>query len=115
VKILEIHDDERPLAAPRGRLCQTAIWRPEKVLDYLGRYTHRVAISNNQLKALKDGQVTFTYQDYKHGQQHKVMAVADEFLRRFLLSVHTVGDLPLGRTAPPRTPLGHTPYCPETR
>jgi hypothetical protein len=34
---------------------------PERVLDYLGRYTHRVAISNNRLKELKDGQVTFTY------------------------------------------------------
>jgi hypothetical protein len=52
------------------------------------------------LKEPKDGQVTFTYKDYKHGQQHKVMALADEFLRRFLLHGHTVGDLPLGRTAP---------------
>ncbi len=61
---------------------------PERVLDYLGRYTHRVAISNNRLKELKDGQVTFTYKDYKHGQQHKVMTLcADEFLRRLLLHV----------------------------
>jgi len=61
---------------------------PERVMDYLGRYTHRVAISNNRLKELKDGQVTFTYKDYKHGQQHKVMTLsADEFLRRFLLHV----------------------------
>jgi hypothetical protein len=53
-----------------------------------GRYTHRVAISNNRLKQLKDGQVTFTYKDYKHEQRHKVMTVsADEFLRRFLLHV----------------------------
>jgi putative transposase/transposase-like zinc-binding protein len=61
---------------------------PERVLDYLGRYTHRVAISNNRLNELKDGQVTFSYKDYKHGQQHKVMTLsADEFLRRFLLHV----------------------------
>lgn len=61
---------------------------PERVLDYLGRYTHRVAISNNRLKELKDGQVTFIYKDYKHGQQHKVITLsADEFLRRFLLHV----------------------------
>ena len=39
---------------------------PERVLDYLGRYTHRVAISNHRLKELKDGQVTFTYKDYRH-------------------------------------------------
>jgi hypothetical protein len=61
---------------------------PERVLDYLGRYTHRVAISNNRLKELKDGQVTFTYKDYKHGHQQKLMTLsADEFLRRFLLHI----------------------------
>jgi hypothetical protein len=61
---------------------------PDRVLDYLGRYTHRVAISNNRIKELKDGRVTFAYKDYKHEQRHKVMTVsADEFLRRFLLHV----------------------------
>jgi len=61
---------------------------PERVLDYLGRYTHRVAISNNRLLDMKDGQVTFTYKDYKHEQRQKVMTLsADEFLRRFLLHV----------------------------
>jgi hypothetical protein len=61
---------------------------PERVLDYLGRYTHRVAISNNRLLDLQDGQVTFRYKDYKHEQQQKVMTLsADEFLRRFLLHV----------------------------
>src|SRR6516162_8900917 len=61
---------------------------PDRVLDYLGRYTHRVAISNNRLKEFKDGQVTFAYKDYKHEQRHKAMTVsADEFLRRFLLHV----------------------------
>jgi len=61
---------------------------PDRVLDYLGRYTHRVAISNNRLEELKDGQVRFAYKDYKHEQRHKVMTVsADEFLRRFLLHV----------------------------
>jgi hypothetical protein len=43
------------------------------VLDYLGRYTHRVAISNNRLKVLQDGQVSFAYKDYKHEQRQKVM------------------------------------------
>jgi hypothetical protein len=61
---------------------------PERVLDYLGRYTHRIAISNNRLIELKDGQLTFTYKDYKHEQRPKVMTLsADEFLRRFLLHV----------------------------
>jgi len=61
---------------------------PERVLDYLGRYTHRVAISNNRLLDMQDGRVTFSYKDYKHAQQQKVMTLsADEFLRRFLLHV----------------------------
>ena len=61
---------------------------PERVLDYLGRYTHRVAISNHRLLDMQDGQVTFTYKDYKHEQEKKVMTLsADEFLRRFLLHV----------------------------
>jgi hypothetical protein len=61
---------------------------PDRVLDYLGRYTHRVAISNHRLQELKDGKVTFSYKDYKHEQRQKVMTVsADEFLRRLLLHV----------------------------
>ena len=61
---------------------------PGRVLDYLGRYTHRVAISNNRLQALHDGQVAFAYKDYKHPQRPKVASLpADEFLRRFLLHV----------------------------
>jgi hypothetical protein len=61
---------------------------PEKVLDYLGRYTHRVAISNHRLQELKDGQVTFTYKDYRHVHRRKVVTLpADEFLRRFLMHV----------------------------
>jgi hypothetical protein len=61
---------------------------PDRVLEYLGRYTHRVAISNDRLKELKDGQVSFAYKDYKDEQRHKEMTLsADEFLRRFLLHV----------------------------
>ena len=61
---------------------------PERVLDYLGRYTHRVAISNHRLQQLQDGRVTFAYKDYKDGHQQKLMTLsADEFLRRFLLHV----------------------------
>lgn len=60
----------------------------EHVLRYLGRYTHRVAISNNRLLSLADGQVAFLWKDYKHRASKKTMTLqADEFLRRFLLHV----------------------------
>jgi len=61
---------------------------PERVLDYLGRYTHRVAISNHRLKTLHGDQVTFAYKDYKQPGQPKAMTLsASEFLRRLLLHV----------------------------
>jgi hypothetical protein len=61
---------------------------PERVLDYVGRYTHRVAISNNRLLAIEDGKVAFRWKDYRHGNRQKVMTIAaDEFIRRFLLHV----------------------------
>jgi hypothetical protein len=61
---------------------------PDRVLEYLGRYTHRVAISNHRLQELKDGQISFAYKDYKHEHRHKVMTLSTaEFLRRFLLHV----------------------------
>jgi hypothetical protein len=61
---------------------------PEQVLDYVGRYTHRVAISNNRLLDIAEGKVTFRYKDYRHDAQQKTMTLeADEFIRRFLLHV----------------------------
>ena len=61
---------------------------PQRVLDYLGRYTHRIAISNERIKGIKDGNVTFTYRDRKDGNQKKEVTMAgDEFIRRFLLHV----------------------------
>jgi hypothetical protein len=64
---------------------------PEQVLAYLGRYTHRVAIANSRLIELTDGQVSFTWKDYRHHDKLKVMTLpADEFIRRFLL--HTLPD-----------------------
>jgi hypothetical protein len=61
---------------------------PEHALRYLGAYTHRVAISNHRLVALRDGQVTFRWRDSAHGNKKKPMALPiDEFLRRFLLHV----------------------------
>jgi len=59
---------------------------PEYVLQYLGRYTHRVAISNHRLVSLADGQVTFRWRDSADHNQTKLMTLSlDDFLRRFLL------------------------------
>jgi hypothetical protein len=61
---------------------------PEQVLNYLGRYTHRVAISNNRLLDIEDGKITFRWKDYRHNDRPRVMTLeADEFIRRFLLHV----------------------------
>jgi len=61
---------------------------PEQVLDYVGRYTHRVAISNNRLLDVEAGQVSFRYKDYRNQGQQKTMTLsAEEFIRRFLLHV----------------------------
>jgi hypothetical protein len=60
----------------------------EHVLNYLARYTHRVAISNHRLVAFENDRVSFRWRDYAHGGKQKVMTVsADESLRRFLLHV----------------------------
>jgi hypothetical protein len=61
---------------------------PQTVLDYLGRYTHRVALSNDRILSLQNGQVTFSYRDRKDGDRKKTMTLdAPEFIRRFLLHV----------------------------
>jgi len=61
---------------------------PSQVLAYLGRYTHRVAISNHRLLSLKAGKVTFSWRDNRHGQLRSTLTLsADEFMRRFLLHV----------------------------
>ena len=61
---------------------------PQQVLDYVGRYTHRVAISNHRLLAIDAGQVRFRWKDYRAGHQQNTMTLAaEEFIRRFLLHV----------------------------
>jgi hypothetical protein len=60
----------------------------QQVYRYLGRYTHRVAISNARLLACEHGRVTFRYKDYADNQRLKQMTLdAEEFIRRFLLHV----------------------------
>jgi hypothetical protein len=61
---------------------------PQQVLEYLGRYTHRVAISNNRILSIDNGRVTFTYKDRQKDNEIKKMTLdAHEFIRRFLLHV----------------------------
>ena len=59
---------------------------PHHVLQYLARYTHRVAISNHRIVNFADGKVTFHWKDYAHGSRKRLMTLSmEEFLRRFLL------------------------------
>ena len=58
---------------------------PQHVLEYLARYTHRVAIANSRIKAIKDGMVTFTYKNRKKEKTKTLTITAIEFIRRFLL------------------------------
>jgi hypothetical protein len=68
--------------------CKPPFGSPERVLAYLARYTHRVAISNQRLVRLEGEEVTFTWKDYARGQRLQEMTLSgEEFLRRFLLHV----------------------------
>ena len=63
---------------------------PDQVLDYVGRYTHRIAISNQRVLDLHEGQVRFRYTDYRHpgaSRQKTMTLAATEFIRRVLLHV----------------------------
>ncbi len=104
----ELHfpGDLRYLAVPSAfhSLCRKAADRewvvyakppfggPERVLKYLARYTHRVAISNHRLRSLESGNVRFEWKDYAHSNHTKDMTLdAVEFIRRFLLHVLPTG------------------------
>lgn len=61
---------------------------PQQVIEYLGRYTHRIAISNHRIKNVDNKTVTFAYKDYRDAAKQKSMTLqGDEFLRRFCLHV----------------------------
>ena len=80
------------LATLRGKdwvvYSQPPLAGPEHVVDYLGRYTHRVAMGNHRLLHVGEGQVTFTYRDRRDGGAVKELTLsAHEFIRRFLLHV----------------------------
>jgi hypothetical protein len=83
----------RTLIAPLGK-CEWVVYAkppfggPRQVIEYLGRYTHRVALSNHRLLNIDDGQVTFQYKQYRTKDRQKTRQMtlsADEFIRRFLL------------------------------
>jgi hypothetical protein len=112
---------------------------PEHVLQYLARYTHRVAISNHRIVSVDDSHLTFRWKDYAHGSQQRTMTLTNEkFLRRFLqhtlpkglpriryfgwLANRRRGNLlPLCRTllgqepnppaVPDEPPVAHCPHC----
>ena len=99
---LAFHGDIQHLADPDAfdrflQTCRRTDWvvyakppfgGPEKVLDYLARYTHRIAISNHRLLTMDERNVSFTWRDYKHGGARRTLTVdAHEFIRRFLLHV----------------------------
>ena len=61
---------------------------PHQVLTYVGRYTHRIAISNSRLVAIDNGKVRFRWKNYRQDGHHGTMTLtADEFIRRFLIHV----------------------------
>lgn len=68
--------------------CKPSFKNASYVVEYLGRYTHRVAISNNRIVSIKDGNVIFKWRDYKDASKWKLMTVsAEEFIRRFLIHI----------------------------
>lgn len=68
--------------------CKPPFKNADSVVEYLGRYTHRVAISNNRILKLENGIVTFKWRDYRDDNKQKIMNLsAEEFIRRFLIHV----------------------------
>lgn len=68
--------------------CKKPFHGAESVIRYLGRYTHRIAISNYRIKCMTDSMVTFTAKDYKNqGQWEEITVSGEEFIRRFLMHV----------------------------
>lgn len=65
---------------------------PKQVVEYLGRYSHKIAISNHRIQSLREGKVTFRYKDYADQGKQKTMSLeATEFLRRFCLHILPAG------------------------
>jgi len=67
--------------------CKPAVQGPEQVLQYLGRYVHRIALTNSRILSIDDEQVCFRYQDSQTSRWHTMTLPAQEFIRRFLQHV----------------------------
>ena len=68
--------------------CKRPFSGPAQVVEYVGRYTHKIAISNHRIKNIENGSVTFTAKDYRHGgKKHPVTLTDKEFVRRFALHI----------------------------
>lgn len=68
--------------------CKRPFLGPAQVVEYLGRYTHKIAISNHRLKSLESGEVRFVAKDYRHGGKKSILQLTDaEFIRRFSLHI----------------------------
>lgn len=68
--------------------CKHPFLGPSQVIEYLGRYTHKIAISNHRIKSLAEGKVVFAVKDYRHGGKKSVLQLSDaEFIRRFSLHI----------------------------
>jgi hypothetical protein len=87
-----------------------------QVLEYLGRYTHRVAIANSRLLAWENGRVSFRWKDYRSNNKSKAMTLdADEFIRRFLLHVLPKGVPPHSSLRIPAERLSCRQACSRPR
>ncbi len=68
--------------------CKQPFFGPRQVVEYLGRYTHKIAISNHRIRSIENGKVTFTAKDYrKGGEKYPLVLSEDEFIRRFSLHI----------------------------
>jgi len=67
--------------------CKHPFGGPKQVLEYLGRYTHRVAISNNRIKRIENKKVVFEYKDYRDNKKKEMALSPVEFIRRFMLHI----------------------------
>lgn len=67
--------------------CKRPFGGPKQVIEYLGRYTHRVAISNNRIKRIEEGKVVFQYKDYRENKSKEMKLLPVEFIRRFMLHI----------------------------
>ena len=94
---LFLETENKPMDAALRRMLYTKSWvvyakqpfmGPKQVIEYLGRYSHKIAISNHRIKNVSEGKVSFTYKDYVDGSKQKIMTLETiEFLRRFCLHI----------------------------